>query len=173
MQYLRPVLVPRRRRPVGVQDHRPAPLVDDDLMVEGAEQGAVGDAGRAAVGLMGQVMHFAGGGGLVAAAGEPAVLVPQDDGAADRGRDVPGYPDIQRQAGAAEAGAELPAAQERREAARTRYEGDGFADDGLLQGVPRPGSARARCPRARNARADAPGADAAGSAAGSDAAGPP
>src|SRR6266487_2680755 len=83
MQDLRPVLVPRRRRPVGVQDHRPAPLVDDDLMVEETEQRAVCDAGRAAVGLMGQMMHFARGGGLVAAAGEPAVLVPQGDGAAD------------------------------------------------------------------------------------------
>src|SRR6266567_5835764 len=76
VQDLRPVLVPRRRRPVGVQDHRPALLVDHHLMVEGAEQSAFGDAGGAAVGLMGQMMHLTRGGGLVAAAGEPAVLVP-------------------------------------------------------------------------------------------------
>jgi len=75
--------------------------VDDDLVVEEAEQGAVGDAGRPAVGLVAEVVHLAAGGGLVAAAGEPAVLVPQDDGAADRGRDVPGHPDVQRQAGPA------------------------------------------------------------------------
>ena len=35
------VLVPRRRRPVRVDDQGPAPAVDDDLVVEGAEQDAV------------------------------------------------------------------------------------------------------------------------------------
>jgi len=93
-------------------------------------------------------MHLTGGGGLVAAAGEPAVLVPQDDGAADRGRDVAADADVQRQARPAQPGAELPAAQERRQPARTRYEGDGLADDGLLESVPRPGSARIWCGRA-------------------------
>src|SRR5437867_2482169 len=44
------VLVPRGRRPVGVEDDGPAPLVDDDLMVKEAEQGTIFDAGRAAVG---------------------------------------------------------------------------------------------------------------------------
>src|SRR5262249_29643554 len=43
------VLVPRRRGAIRVQDHGPAPLVDDDLVVKEAEQGAVGDAGGAAV----------------------------------------------------------------------------------------------------------------------------
>jgi hypothetical protein len=85
--------------------------VDDDLVVEGAEQDAVLDGGRAAVGLVLGVVHFAGAGGLGAAAGPLAVPVPQQDRVADPGRDRLGVPDVQRQAGAAEAGAELPAPQ--------------------------------------------------------------
>src|SRR6266571_3284071 len=148
VQDFRLVLVPGGGGTVRVQHDGPALLVDHHLMVEGAEQRAFGDAGGAAVGLVGQVMHLAGGGGLVAAAGEPAALVPQDDGAADRGRDVAADADVQRQARPAQPGAELPAAQERRQPARTRYEGDGLADDGLLESVPRPGSARIWCGRA-------------------------
>src|SRR6266568_3804823 len=149
VQDFRLVLVPGGGGTVRVQHDGPALLVDHHLMVEGAEQRAFGDAGGAAVGLVGQVMHLAGGGGLVAAAGEPAALVPQDDGAADRGRDVAADADVQRQARPAQPGAELPAAEERGEPARTRHEGDGLADDGLLQGVPRLGIVRVRCGRAR------------------------
>jgi hypothetical protein len=53
---------------VGVQRDGPAPLVDHDVVVEETEQCAVFDRGGAAVGLVGQVMHLTGGGGLVAAA---------------------------------------------------------------------------------------------------------
>ena len=102
------VLVPRGGGAVGVEDDGPAPLMDDDLMVEEAEQGAVGDAGRADAGLVAEVVDLAAGRGLVAAAGESAVLVPQDHGAADRGRDVPGHPDVQRQARPAEPRLRVP-----------------------------------------------------------------
>jgi WD40 repeat protein len=134
------VLVPGGGGAVGVEDDGPAPLVDDDLVVKEAEQGAVGDASRAAVGLVAQVVHLAAGRGLVTAAGEPAVLVPQDHRAADRGRDVPGHSDVERQAGPAQPRAELPAAQEARQPAWPREQIHGFADDRLHQGVAGPGA---------------------------------
>ena len=90
-------------------------------------------------------------GGLVALAGPLAVLVPQDDRVADRGRDGLAEADVQRQARPAQPGAELPAPQEGRQAARTGEQVDGFADDGLLQGLPgravlaRVGVAAGRC----------------------------
>jgi hypothetical protein len=45
-------------------------------------------AEREQVGQVGHVVHFAGGGGLVAAAGPAAVLVLQDHRPADRGGDL-------------------------------------------------------------------------------------
>ena len=53
---------------VGVHGDGPAPAVDRDLVVEGAVQAAVPDAGLAAVGLVGEMFDLAGGGGLAAAA---------------------------------------------------------------------------------------------------------
>ena len=97
---------------------------------------------------MGQVVDLAGRRGLVAAAGEPAVLVPQDDRPADRGRDVAADPDVQGEAGAGEAGAELPAAQEPGQPARPGQQVDGLADDGLLEGLPDADGARVRRGRA-------------------------
>src|SRR6266536_3404128 len=85
------VLVPGGRGAVGVQDHGPAPLVNNNLVMKEAKQGAVFDAGRAAVGPVPQVVDLAAGRGLVAAAGEPAVLVPQDHRPPDRRRDVSGH----------------------------------------------------------------------------------
>ena len=87
VQDFRFVGVPRGGGAVGVQDQGPAPPVDDDLMVEETQQDAVFGAGLAAVGLVPDVVDLACGGGLVAAAGPPAVLVAQDDGVADPGRD--------------------------------------------------------------------------------------
>jgi len=84
--------------------------VDDDQVMVGAEQDAVFEAGLAAAGFVRDVVQVAGGDGLVAAAGEAAVLVPQPDRVADPGRDIFAEPDVQGQAGAAESGAELPAA---------------------------------------------------------------
>jgi hypothetical protein len=52
---------------VGVQGNFPAPLVDRHVVVEEAVQGAPVDAGGAAVGQVGQMVHFARRGGLVAA----------------------------------------------------------------------------------------------------------
>ena len=97
---------------VGVQDQRPAPSVDDDLMMKPAQQHAVLDAGGAAVFLVPDVVDFAGAGGLVAFSGPLAVLVSEGDGVADPGRDGLGKPDVQRQARPAQPGAELPAPQE-------------------------------------------------------------
>jgi hypothetical protein len=45
------------------------------MVVEEAEKRAIPHRGGAAVGLVGQVVHLAAGGGLVAAAGPAAVLV--------------------------------------------------------------------------------------------------
>lgn len=53
------VLVPRRRGAIRVQDHGPAPLVNDNLVVKETEQGAVFDAGRAAVLAVPQVVDLA------------------------------------------------------------------------------------------------------------------
>src|SRR6185312_16842896 len=52
----------------------------------------------AAAGLVPGVVHLAGAGGLVAAAGPLAVPVPQQHRVADPRRDRLGVPDIQRQA---------------------------------------------------------------------------
>src|SRR5712691_9430000 len=153
------VLVPRGGGPVGVQDDGPALLVNHDLVVEAAEQRAVLHAGLAAVGLVGQVVHLTACGRLVAAAGEPAVLVPQDDGAADRGRDVAADPHVQRQARPAQPHAQLPAPQEARQPARARYQVDRLANDRLLEGFP--GARVIRAGRGRAAAVVAGGAIAA------------
>src|SRR5580692_5821538 len=78
---------------VGVQGDGPAPLVDGHVMVEETVQRAAVDAGLPAV-------------------GPAAVLVPQDDRAADRGGDLRAAPDIQREAGPGQPGAEQAGAQE-------------------------------------------------------------
>jgi hypothetical protein len=64
-----------------------------------------------------RMMHLADAGGLGAAAGPLAVPVPQQHRVADPRRDGLGVADVQRQAGAREAGAELAAAQEAGQAA--------------------------------------------------------
>ena len=60
------------------------------------------------------------------------MLIPQDHRAADRGRDAAGHPHIQREAGAAEPGAELPAAQEARQPARPGQKAHRLADNRLF-----------------------------------------
>ena len=112
------VLVPGGGGAVGVQDQGPAPAVDHDLVVEPAKKHAVFDASRAAVGLVLGVVDLARLGGLVAPPGPLAVPVAQGDRVADPGRNRLGVPDVQGQAGAVEAGAELAAAQEARQAIR-------------------------------------------------------
>ena len=52
---------------VGVQHEAPAAAVDAHVVVELAQQHAVGDGGFAAVGFVGQVVHVAPGGGPPAA----------------------------------------------------------------------------------------------------------
>jgi hypothetical protein len=91
--------------------------------------------GDAAAALVPQVVDLAGRGGLVAAAGPLAELVPQLDRVADRGRDVVAVPDIQGQARAGQAGAELLAAQEAGQPAGARDQGDGLADDEPFEGL--------------------------------------
>src|ERR1051326_6230103 len=58
---------------VGVQGDGPALLVNNNVVVVEAVQGAAVDAGLAAVGQVGDMVHLARRGGLVAAAGPPAV----------------------------------------------------------------------------------------------------
>jgi hypothetical protein len=91
-----------------------------DLVVVETQQAAVFDAGRAAVGLVPDVVDLAGGGGLVAPAGLPAVPVPQEHRVADPGRDTLAEPDVQRQARPGQPGAELLLPQEAGQPARTR-----------------------------------------------------
>src|SRR5271165_3851826 len=131
------VRVPGGGGAVGVQDQGPAPPVDHDLVVEEAQEHAVFDAGLAAVSLVLDVVDLAGAGGLVVPPGPLAVLVAQDDRVADARGDRLGVPDVQRQAGAGQPGAELPAPQERRQPARTRDQVHRLADDRLLEGLPR------------------------------------
>src|SRR6476620_11845637 len=57
------------------------------------------------------VVHLASRGRLVAPAGPPAALVPQQHRVADSGRDVLAIPDVQRQAGTGETGPQLPTAR--------------------------------------------------------------
>ena len=128
--------VPGRGGPVGVQHQCPAPPVNDHLVVEGAEQDAVAEAGVAAVGFVLDVVDLAGGGGLVAAAGPAAVPVAQDDRVADGGGDGVGVADVQRQAGPGQAGAELVGPQEGGQAAGAGQQVGDLADDGLLDRLP-------------------------------------
>jgi len=99
------------------------------------------------------MVHLAGRGGLAAAAGPPAVPVPDDDGVADPGRDVLAVADVQRQAGPGQPGAELPGAQEAGQPARAGQQVGGLADDRLLQRLPgqrpRPGQPGRHVRRAR------------------------
>jgi hypothetical protein len=118
---------------IGVQGDGPAPLVNGNMMVKEAVQGAAVDAGLAAVGQVGHVVHLAGGGGLVAAAGPAAMLVPQDHRAADRGGDLRGVPDVQRQGRPGQPGAQQPGPQERRQPAGAGDQVDRFFDDHLLE----------------------------------------
>ncbi|MBV9208762.1 MAG: hypothetical protein JO037_25900 [Actinobacteria bacterium] len=105
------------------------------VMVKKAEQRAISNAGLTAVGLMGDVVHLAGRGRLLATAREPAVLVAQDHRGPDTGRDVPADADIQRHARAAQPAAELPAAQERGQAARPGQQLDRLGHDCLHQRI--------------------------------------
>jgi len=89
------------------------------------------------------MVHLARGGGLVAPARPLAVPVAQEHGVADPGRDGLGVPDVQRQARAGQAGAELPPAQERGQPARAGQQVDSRADDGPLQRLPGRAGARA------------------------------
>ena len=98
--------------------------------------------GRAAVGLVLGVVDLARLGGLVAPPGPLAVPVPQGDRVADPGRDRLGVPDVQRQARAAQADAELAAAQEAGQPARAGQQVHGLADDRLLDGGPGRGGVR-------------------------------
>ena len=53
------VLVPGGRRAIRVQDYGPAPLMNDNLVVKETKQGAVFDAGGAAVLAVPQVVDLA------------------------------------------------------------------------------------------------------------------
>src|ERR1019366_3626676 len=110
------VPVPRHGGAVGVADQGPAHLVDHDVMMEEAQKDAVVQAGDPAAGLVLEVVDLAGRGGLVAAAGPLAVVVPGPDRIADRGRDVLAIADVQRQARPGQPRPELFPAQERGEA---------------------------------------------------------
>src|SRR5712691_12710897 len=71
---------------VRVEGDCPVPLVDDDEVVEGAEQDEVGEPGAATFAAGSGVVDVAAGGRLEAARGG-AVPVPQDDRPAQVGRD--------------------------------------------------------------------------------------
>ena len=118
------------------------------MVVEETIKRAPVHAGGAAVGQVGHMMHLTRRGGLVAAAGPPAVLVAQDDRAADRGRDLGAVPDVQGQRRPGQPGAEQPGPQERGQPARAGHQVHGLADDrvpeylqGLRRGWPRAGRA--------------------------------
>src|ERR1700733_6506443 len=103
------VLVPRRGRPVRVDDQGPAEPVDHDLVVVVAEQDAVFEAGVAAVGFVCGVGDLNAGGGLGASAGPFAVPAAEPDGVADPGRDAVAVADVQGQAGPGKPLLEQPA----------------------------------------------------------------
>jgi hypothetical protein len=78
------------------------------------------------------------------------VLVPQDHRAADRGGDLGAVPDIQRQAGSGQAGAELAGAQEGGQTAGAGDQVDGLADDRVAEHLQ-----RLRCGGPRAGRVEA------------------
>src|SRR5580704_2006325 len=97
---------------VGVDGEGPAEFVQDDVVVPPAVVLEVGEAGVAAVGAVGDVVGLAGRGGLVAAAGELACLVPQGDQAPQVEGDVVGLADVEGEGGAGQGLAEQVPAQE-------------------------------------------------------------
>src|ERR1700719_1132096 len=97
---------------VGVGGQGPAEFVKHDVVVPPAVVLEVSEAGVAAVFAVGDVVGFAAGRGLVAAAGELACLVPQRDQPPQVEGYLVGLPDIQREGGAGEGLAEQVAAQE-------------------------------------------------------------
>lgn len=72
---------------IRVEDDLPAPSVNTDVMVIVAEQATVLDRGFTAVPLVAQVAHIAGGTVAGRSRRSCAVLVAEDDGAADVRRD--------------------------------------------------------------------------------------
>src|SRR5580700_9278580 len=129
-----------------MQDEPPAAAVDADVVVELAQQHALADGGCAAVFLVLQVVHVAPGGGSPAP-GPGAAPVPQQDGAADAGRDGVGVADVQRQRRGVVGGREQGGAQPAGEPGRAGDEVDGEPGDGVPQrlrgvgGEPLPGPA--------------------------------
>jgi hypothetical protein len=124
---------------VGMQHEAPAVAVDADVVVELAQQHAVGDGGFPAVGLVGQVVHVAPGGGPPAA-GPGAAAVAELDGAADAGRDRVGIPDVQRDRRGAVRGCQEGGAEPGGEAGGAGDEVDGEPGDGVAQRLHRVGS---------------------------------
>src|SRR5579872_6663396 len=118
---------------VGVDGEGPAEVVQDDVVVPPAVVLEVGQAGGAAVFAVGDVVGFALGGGLVAAAGVLAVLVSEGDQASQVDGDVVGLADVEREGRAGEGFAEQVAAQEAGGAAGPGDDLQDRAEDLLLQ----------------------------------------
>src|SRR5579863_5955314 len=124
----------------------PAAAVNTHVVVELAQQHAVGDRSLAAVFLVLQVVHVAPGGGSPAA-GPGAAAVAELDGAADAGRDGVGVADVQRQRRRVVQGREQGGAQPAGDAGGAGDEVDGEPGDGVPQrlhrvgGEPVPGAA--------------------------------
>ena len=89
-----PGRAPDLARAVRVGDQRPAELVQHHVVVPVAVLLQAGQAGAAAVGPVGDVVRFAGGRGLVAAAGKLAGLVAQRGQPPQVGGDLVGLPDV-------------------------------------------------------------------------------
>ena len=124
------------RVPSGWRVMAPAPAVDRDLVVEPAEQDQVAQAGGAAVGPVDQVVHLADRRGLPAP-GELAMLVAEDDGGAQVGRDgAGGAADVERLAGGVEGGVEQGAAQVGGHPAGAGDDVQAPAQEGGLQPLP-------------------------------------
>ena len=154
---------------VRVGGQGPAQLVQQYVVVPPAVVLEVSEAGAPAVGPVDHVVRLASGGGLIAAAGVLAGLVPQRDQAAQVHRDVVGLADVQRKRRAVQALAEQVTAQERGHSARTGDDLQDLAQDLLLQpgqrlghcgGLLRPGCAAGQPGRDRSVGPDAVVADA-------------
>src|SRR5579875_3323623 len=119
--------------PVGMHDQPPAQPVQQDVVVPVTGVFEPGEAGVAAVAAVHHVVRLAAGGGLVAAAGEPAALVAQRHQPPQVHRDLVRLADVQRQRGAIEAFPEQVAAQEGRDPARAGDDLEHLGQDLLLQ----------------------------------------
>jgi hypothetical protein len=122
---------------VGVEDELPASSMNADIMMELTHQGTILHGRFAAVFLVAEVVHVAVN-RRAPAFGPGALAVPEEDGAADVGRDAVAVANVQGQARGVVWLSQEVLAEDRGDACRAGYQVDGQAGHPVAQGPPRP-----------------------------------